>query len=166
MTRPAQAQAQAGVGLRPLTPADGALMGRIFFCAVHEGARSAYGPDQRRAWAGETIDLARWTARAETLTGFVAELGGETVGFMTIDASGYIDLAFVLPSAARQGVGTRLLQGAEDWARRHAAPRLTTAASLIARPFFEKNGWHVISAEDVVYGGVNLRRFQMAKDLT
>jgi putative acetyltransferase len=152
--------------IRPLRPEDFRDAGRIFFCAVHEGTRHAYTAAERRAWAGDTIDLASWEARLKGLPGFVAEAVGEPVGFMTIDATGYVDLAFVLPSAAGRGIGAALLAAVEDWARAQGVAEMHTAASLAARPFFAAHGWHVAAAEEVQRQGVALRRFQMRKRLS
>lgn len=153
------------IGIRQLAQDDYATAARIFFCAVHEGTRSAYTYPQRLAWAGQTIDLDRWQTRINALTGFVAEQGGESVGFMTIDKTGYIDLAFVLPSAMGKGVGKALLAKVEAWAKENGALHLTTAASLVARPFFLKCGWQVLAAEQVQREGVTLDRFRMAKEI-
>ena len=79
------------VNIRPLIAEDYRAVGRIYFCAIHEGTGSAYSYQQRLAWGGETIDLDRWKTRVQALTGFVAEDSGEPVGFITIDLSGYVD---------------------------------------------------------------------------
>jgi len=152
--------------IRPLAADDYRAVGRIFFCAVHEGTRSAYTYVQRLAWGGETIDLDRWKARVEASSGFIAEVDGEPVGVLTIDLTGYVELAYVLPTATKRGVGTALLGSAERWAQDKGATRLTTEASLIARPFFLKNGWLVMEEERVERKGVLLTRFKMQKDLS
>ncbi|WP_157968846.1 GNAT family N-acetyltransferase [Tropicimonas sp. IMCC34011] len=149
------------VRIRPLAPADYADAGRIFFCAIHEGTRAHYTSEQRRAWAGDTIDLDHWKARLATQTGFVAVEGGETVGLMTIDGDGLVDLAFVMPSCAGKGVGRTLLKACEAWAAEHGVSPLRTFASKAARPFFEANGWRVVAEETVERRGVELTRFRM-----
>lgn len=153
------------VTTRPLTADDYRDVGRIYFCAVHEGTRDAYTREQRLAWGGDTIDLLRWKTRVEALIGFVAEEDGEPIGFITIDNSGYIDLAFVLPSATGRGVGRTLLNAAEQWAFVNGATHLTTEASLVARPLFERNEWFVLEEEEIERKGVILRRFKMHKSL-
>ena len=151
------------ITIRPLRHDDYQDVGRIFFCAVHEGTRAAYTYAQRRAWAGDTIDLVRWQKRVAELTGFMAQDASEPVGFMTIDQMGYVDLAFVLPSYAGKGVGTALLDAVEKWAQTNDVPRLTTAASLVARPFFERHGWRVLEEEIIKRHDVSITRFQMEK---
>lgn len=152
-------------GIRPLAPDDYSHAARIFFCAVHEGTRDVYSLRQRLAWAGETVDLERWRARVAAMQGFVAEADGEPVGFMTIDAEGHVDLAFVLPSQARRGVGARLLGAVEDWARARGVARLTAHASLAATPFFARHGWAVVAREQVRRSGVALARNRMERPL-
>ncbi|MGA0539941.1 GNAT family N-acetyltransferase [Neotabrizicola sp. VNH66] len=154
------------IAIRPLCAGDHAAVAQIFFRAVHEGTSSAYTLEQRLAWAGPAPDPERWRSRLAALTGFVAETGGGPVGFIAIDGTGHVDLAFVLPSASRSGVGGRLLHAAEDRARAQGTLRMTTEASLIAEPFFRKHGWFVVEGEEVIRDGVSLRRFRMAKDLS
>lgn len=153
------------IHIRPLAPDDYRSVARIFFCAVHEGTRTAYSYQQRLAWGGDAIDLDRWKARVATLSGFVAEADDEPIGFITIDQTGYVDLAFVLPSAAGRGVGRTLLNAAEQWAINNGAARLTTEASLVAHPFFLKRGWLVVEEEHVERKGVVLKRYRMQKAL-
>lgn len=153
------------IKIRHIRPEDYFSVSRIFFCAVHEGTSHAYSLAERRAWGGDTIDLPRWKDRLITLTGFIAEVGGEPVGFITVDQMGYIDLAFVLPSAAGKGIGSAILGRAEHLAMTQGATCLTTAASLAARPFFQKHGWVALKEEQVERGGVTLKRYQMQKHL-
>ncbi|WP_453961487.1 GNAT family N-acetyltransferase [Amorphus suaedae] len=151
--------------IRPLDPGDADHLARIFFCAVHEGTRDHYSFAQRMAWAGPTVDLDAWRHRVGGLTGFVAERDGEPIGFMTIDAEGYVDLAFVLPSAAGSGVGWRLHEAVEAKARALGAQEMTTQASKAARPFFERQGWSLIAEQSVERRGVRLTNYRMRKAL-
>ena len=153
------------ISIRPLSGDDYAAAARIFFCAVHEGTRSAYTYPQRLVWGGQAIDLDHWRARISKVTGFVADHADEPVGFMTIDRSGYVDLAFVMPSAMGQGVGKALLAAVEGWAKENGARQLSTAASLVARPFFLNCGWQVLEEEQVQREGITLNRFRMGKEI-
>ena len=88
----------------------------------------------------------------------------EPIWFMTIDQTGYVELAFVLPSVARRSVGRALLNAAEQWVADHGATRLTAEASLVAHPFFLKGGWIAVEDEHVERKGVVLKRYRMQKD--
>ena len=125
--------------LRPLRAEDYRDAARIFFCAVHDGTRHAYTLQERRAWAGDSIDLPRWQTRLASLTGFVAVENAEPVGFMAMIPGGHLDLAFVLPSCAGRGIGRALLDAVEAQARAlgrpeegaHARHRILAYARLL-----------------------------------
>ncbi len=151
--------------IRAFRDDDAAAVARIFFDAVHEGTRDHYTAEQRRAWAGDKPNPTRWLERLRIMIVFVAEMAGELVGFMTIDADGFVDLAFVSPSVSGSGVGWRLYLEVEKKARLLGAHRLHTEASLKARPFFERQGWTVSEKQTVVKKGVALTNFRMRKIL-
>ncbi|MEW5421199.1 GNAT family N-acetyltransferase [Amorphus sp. 3PC139-8] len=152
------------ISIRPLDAEDGPHLARIFFCAVYDGTRAHYSFRQRRAWAGDAIMAARWQEAAE-MTGFVAQLDDEPVGFMTIDAAGHIEFAFVLPSLAGTGIGWRLYEAVEAKARDFGATALTVEASEIAKPFFERQGWTAIARQSVTRRDVTLTNYKMEKVL-
>ncbi len=115
--------------IRALEDSDAPSAAQIFFWAVREGTKAEYSPEQRSTWAGDEVAPERWRERLAGQVGFVAEQQGVPVGFMTIDATGYIDFAFVLPTAAGTGVGKLLYQAVEQKAQK-----------LGAKPFFEGRG--------------------------
>lgn len=159
--------------IRPLRAEDGPQAARVFFDAVREGMREHYTEAQRRAWAGDAPDPEGWRGRLWGVEGFAAEEDGRLVGFMTlggaghitIGGAGYIDLAFVAPSALGRGVGWRLYRAVEAKARELGASMLTTEASRMARPFFERQGWSVVAEQVVVIRGVVLTNHRMRKAL-
>ena len=155
----------SAVTLRALRQEDAPQLAEIFFEAVQVGTREFYDEAQRRAWGGDAPEPEVWHKKLEAVTGFVAETGGQAVGFMTIDATGYIDLAFVRPGHAGLGVG-RLLYGAvEEKALSLGATHLTVAASKAAKPFFERQGWSVVEEQSVKRHGVALTNYRMEKFL-
>ena len=155
----------SAVTLRALRLDDAPQLAEIFFQAVQVGTKDFYDEAQRRAWGGDAPDPDAWLKKLEAVTGFVAEAEGQAVGFMTIDANGYIDLAFVRPGHAGLGVG-RLLYGAvEERARSLGATHLTVAASKAAKPFFERQGWSLVEEQSVTRHGIALTNYRMEKFL-
>lgn len=53
----------------------------------------------------------------------------------------------------------------EAKARELGATTLTTEASRMARPFFERQGWSVVAEQVVVIRGVRLTNYRMRKVL-
>ncbi len=155
----------ASPSIRRFTDNDAAATAQIFFDAVHVGTRAHYDATQRRAWAPEVPETSSWRQRLAAQTTFVAEQGGRIVGFMTIDQDGYIDLAFVAPPMIGQGIAKLLYDHVEAAAAHTATPRLHTAASHLARPFFERQGWSVVKRQTVSLRGVSMTNFVMEKAL-
>ena len=148
--------------IRPIRPDDGPAAAQVFFDAVCEGTQAHYTEAQRRAWAGQAPDPEGWRDRLYGVDGFAAEQEGRLVGFMTI-AGWYIDLAFVTPAALGRGVGWQLYRAVEARARKLGASVLTTDASRMAKPFFERQGWSVVVEQRVVKRGMVLTNYKMRK---
>lgn len=151
--------------LRDDTPDDAAATLAVFRRAITVTAARDYTPEQVAAWAPEDIDPDAWAARRAAARTRVAVRDGAVVGFTDVDAAGYVDMLFVDPAAARQGVARALL----DWAVRTAladgATELTTHASITARPFFEAHGFEVVAEQHPVRRGVTLTNYRMRRPL-
>ena len=154
------------VSIRRFQDTDAEATARVFFDAVRRGTAGFYDRQQREAWAPGVPETTDWRSRLNSQSVFVAESGGEIIGFMTVRPDGYVDLAFVAPDWAGTGVGGSLYSSVESEAMALGANRLHTQASLAARPFFERRGWSVVKAQTVERGGVTLENFVMEKPLT
>jgi ribosomal protein S18 acetylase RimI-like enzyme len=77
--------------------------------------------------------------------------GGEVVGCLVLlpQAGGDIKMrqVAVMPHAQRQGIGRRLTQFAERFARQHGFKRMTLHARTTAVPFYEKLGYERVGEE-------------------
>ena len=117
-------QGDLSVTIRPYRPEDRAACARVFFHAVREGAAEFYNEAQRNAWAPspdpdyEDPDklLDQWC--------WVAERGPQTVGFMSLDHTGYLDMAFVLPAEMGKGTARALYDTLLAKAHAESLPRL------------------------------------------
>lgn len=134
---------------------------RLFERAITQTARSRYTEEQVRAWLGGARDLTQWDADRLRVRTFVAEVDGAVAGFTDLDDDGYVDRLFVDPDHGRRGVGRALLGAVLAAARSVGLPELTTHASLVARPVFEREGFRVVHQEEVHRDGVSLVRFLM-----
>ena len=68
----------------------------------------------------------RWRHTVSSMIGFMAESNGLPIGLMTIDYEGFIDLAFVSPSALGKDVGWQLYKVIEEKALNLGALVLST----------------------------------------
>ena len=64
---------------------------------------------------------------------------------------------------ARKRIATRLVTEAEAAARKDGVRRLSTAASITARPLFERHGFRVLSPQTVQVRGEAFPNFQIKK---
>ncbi len=152
--------------VRSYRPEDAEALGQVFYRSVREGAAQRYSECQVAAWSPQAPSGAAWASRLEAADTVVAEQDELPVGFMTVDACGYVDLAFVVPEAMGRGVADAIYAVLEGRARRLGIACLSTQASLLAEPFFARHGWQVSRRQEVEIGGVTLKNAWMEKPLT
>lgn len=153
------------LSVRAYRPEDRAACALVFDRAVREGAASVYDQAQREAWAPSpepdlgTPDklLAQWC--------WVAERDGAVAGFMSLEPSGYLDMAFVLPEEMGKGTAKALYAALIAKACDERLPRLTVTASHLARRFFARQCWALDRKEDLAADGQIYDVFRMSLDL-
>ncbi len=84
---------------------------------------------------------------------------------MTLAGNGLLDLAFVSPSVQGTGVAYALYQAIEQAAGNLDLTEIHADASHLARPFFARQGWDMITEHQVKLRGEMLTNFQMSKSL-
>jgi putative acetyltransferase len=161
MTRRASPQPQ----LRPYLPADASLLAAIFQASVEALAADDYTESQLAAWAAAAADDAPAFGRRlfEALT-IVATLAGEPVGFASLKGE-TIDMLYVDPEFAGQGVGSHLAEALEKLAANRGVATLTVDASDNALPFFQSRGYAARTRNTVPRGGEWLANTTMQKAL-
>jgi putative acetyltransferase len=159
------AQANPTLALRPYLPADAPLLAEIFRASIEELTADDYSEAQRGVWAAAADDEAAFGARlAQGLT-LVATLGGSVVGFAALKGADHLDLIYVHPAVAGQGIGAMLADALERLAAARGTPRLTADVSDTARGFFERRGYVAQRRSAVSRGGEWLANTTMAKPL-
>jgi putative acetyltransferase len=151
-------------GLRPFLPADVPLLAEIFRASIEELTGEDYSEAQQEAWASRADDEAFATRLAESLT-LVATMEGSPLGFISLKDNTHIDLFFVHPAVAGQGVGSMLYEAIEKLATARAAPRLTADVSDTALAFFQKRGFQPQRRNTVTIGDEWLANTTMDKPL-
>ena len=146
--------------LRPYVSADLDELLILFYETVHTVNARDYTPAQLDAWAGPHTDRERWDRTLREHTSLVAEENGQIIGFGDIDTTGYLDRLYVHKDHQHQGIATFLCDRLEQAV---AAERLTVAASITARPFFEKRGYRVLQEQRVERHGIILTNYRMEK---
>lgn len=146
--------------IRAYTETDVSEVAALFTASVHELGVLFYDKSQLQAWAPKQLNLREWSNRLAKLQTIIAHEGNELAGFISYEPDGYIELLFTAPSFARRGVASLLYRHIEQAL---SGVSFFTEASLIAKPFFLHQGFHVVEEQNVTRNGVTLRRYAMCK---
>jgi putative acetyltransferase len=134
-------RAHPTLGLRPFLPADAPLLAEIFRASVEELTAEDYSEAQQQAWTATAADEDAFAARLADRLTLIATLEGSPVGFVSLEGPEHLDMLYVHPAVAGQGVGTMLCDALEKIAAGRGTPRLRVEASDSARDFFGRRGY-------------------------
>lgn len=146
--------------LRNYKTSDCAYLAELFYQTVHSVNAKDYTKEQLDVWATGTVDLKAWDQSFLEHHTVVAVKNYEIVGFGDIDSSGYLDRLFVHKDHQGEGIASKICEELEHSA---GGNKITTHASLTARPFFEHRGYRVLREQTVIKNGIELTNFIMEK---
>jgi putative acetyltransferase len=146
---------------RPYQPDDAPALLALFRDTIRRVNSRDYSPAQVAAWAADDIDTDHWFGRFAGRFVTVAEEAGHPVGFAELEPDGHIDRMYVSADHQRRGVGRQLLAAIIIEAQRAGIARLFTEASITARPFFEAQGFAVITPQVVKCRGQEFVNYRM-----
>jgi len=152
-------------GLRPFLPADAPILATIFVAAIEELTGDDYSEAQQQAWAAVAEDEATFGKRLAGQLTLIATLQNSPVGFVSLKGADHIDLLYVHPGVAGQGVATMLVDALEKLAGARGAKSLTVEASDTAEPLFRKRGYVAMQRNTVTINGEWLANTTMQKTL-
>lgn len=124
-----------------------------------------YSQEQIEAWAPDSYNSERWTARAQSMNPFVAEIDGTIVGFADLQDNGYIDHFFCHREYQGQGIGKALMQRLIASAREKSISRIYSHVSITVKPFFAIFGFSVIKQQTMDIGNQALTNYVMEKQI-
>jgi len=158
-------QALPKPALRPFLPDDTPVLAAIFVAAIEELAGDDYSTAQQEAWAAAADDEVTFGKRLAGELTLIATIKNAPVGFASLKGQDHIDMLYVHPNAAGQGVASMLCDALEKLAGGRGAKRLTVDASDNAQPFFEKRGYVATQRNTVTLNGEWLANTTMQKTL-
>jgi putative acetyltransferase len=135
------ARANPAFALRPYLAADAPLLAEIFRLSIEELTGEDYNEAQQEAWAAAAEDRPAFAARLAGELTLVATLDGGPVGFAALKDNAQIDLLYVHPAVAGNGVGSMLVDALEKLAAARGTDKLVADVSDSAHDFFKKCGY-------------------------
>ena len=159
------ATAHPTFALRPFLPEDAPLLAEILREAIAELTADDYSEAQREAWASAAEDEKAFGRKLAVQLTLVATMQGSPVGFASLAGQDKIDMLYVHPAAAGQGVAAMLIDALEKLAGNRGAARLSVDSSDTARGFFEKRGYVAQQRNSVSLAGEWLANTTLHKQL-
>jgi putative acetyltransferase len=159
------ALAHPRLALRPMLPADVSVLREIFRDSVEELTADDYTLSQQEAWASVADDEAAFGKKLAGQLTLVATLETSPVGFASLTGGDTVDMLYVHPAAAGQGVAAMLADALEKLAGSRGAAVLKVDASDSARGFFEKRGYVAQQRNTVSVGDEWLANTTLHKQL-
>jgi len=126
---------QTNLAMRPMLPTDVPLLAEIFRASIEELAADDYSEAQQEAWASAADDEEAFGVRLAGELTLVATHAGAAIGFAALADNTRIDMLYVHPAAAGQGVATMLCDALEKLAAARGSKELSVDASDTARGF-------------------------------
>jgi putative acetyltransferase len=151
--------------LRPFLAADVPILAAIFVAAIEELTADDYNEAQREAWASAADDEEEFGKRLASELTLVATLQNSPVGFASLKGADHVDMLYVHPGAAGQGVASMLSDALEKLAGGRGAKSLTVDASDNAEGFFAKRGYVAKQRNTLTVNGEWLANTTMQKTL-
>ena len=152
--------------LRPYLPADVSFLADIFRASIEELTGDDYSVEQREAWAAAADDLTEFAVRLGSRLTLIGTMNGSPVGFAALEGADKIDMLYVHPAVAGQGIGKMLLDALVRLATARGTAKLTVEASDTASGFFGHLGFTARTRNTVLRGGEWLANTTMEKQLS
>jgi putative acetyltransferase len=159
------AVAHPQLAIRPFLAADTPLLAEIFRASVEELTAEEYSEQQRHAWAAAADDEAAFGKRLASQLTLLGTLAGSPVGFVSLKGADHVDLLYVHPAAAGQGVATMLINAVEKLVLSRGAQRLTAEVSDNAHDYFKRRGFVPTQRNSIPLGDGWLANTTMEKKL-
>lgn len=152
--------------LRPMLPADAAFLAAIFRVSIGELTGEDYSEAQQTAWASAAEDTEAFASRLAKQLTLVATINNAPVAFISLKGADHIDMLYVHPGVARQGIATTLYDAIEKLAGARGAKQLSVDASDTALEFFQKRGFEGVQRNTILLGDEWLGNTRMKKTLS
>ena len=152
------------LSMRPAHIADLVSILELFVCTIESACKQDYTQAQITAWTSSAEDKGRWENRIKNQYFLLAEADHQIVGFASLENGRHVDLMFVHKDHLGKGIANRLLFELEKESYELGVKQLSVDASITARPFFEKQGYHVARENKNVVKGIEIVNFTMLKE--
>ena len=159
----------SAISVRLLRPDEGRTFLDIHARSIRGLAAAHYTPDVIEAWTVPMTEdnLRSFLENRDHEIRLIADLDGEAVGLgVLVLRHSELRACYVVPEAARKGVGTALVREIERIAKENGLERLELLASVNAEPFYASLDYRAEGrTEHVLRTGHRMAAVKMSKRL-
>jgi len=141
------------------------MLAQIFVAAIQELTGDDYSEAQQEAWSSAAEDEEAFGKKLAGELTLIATIQNSPIGFASLKGNESIDMLYVHPSVAGQGVAAMLVDALEKLAGARGAKALSVDASDTALDFFKKRGYVARQRNSVPRHGEWLANTTMQKQL-
>ncbi|HSF12420.1 MAG TPA: GNAT family N-acetyltransferase, partial [Erythrobacter sp.] len=150
-------------------PKDAPALAELTVAAIAMIGLRAYSIEQVLAWAARHPGATRFLEGAEAGEVILVALSAndDPAAYAILQPKGHLDVLYCHPDHAGKGFASALLAAIESEALARGHPHITTHASELARPVFERAGYVLLHRQDftIAMGGdaVPIHNYAMTK---
>lgn len=144
---------------------------QLFHDAVSDIDDRFYNKSQLSAWSKAPRSGRHWLQQLKKTQAWVMldDRGVEVIGFINCETGfvdrGYIEHLYIAPKYQGKGYGALLYQHLERWALANEYPELSTHASKLSKPMFEKFGFSLVGKVYQQKSAQRILGYEMQKPL-
>lgn len=141
----------------------------IYYNTIHNINKCDYTEEELNVWAPPNCNTeesyAKDTKRWNRINPFIVSDNGVCIGFAELEEKGHINCFFVHHEHQGRGVGAMLINACVDEAKRLGYKKIFAEVSITARPFFLHNSFQSIGPMLCEMGGMQIKFYNMQKDI-
>lgn len=155
------------ISIRDYQPEDVQALANIFYNTIHRINIQHYTEEQVNVWAPKSSveNTEGWAKKFLRTKPIIATVGDEIVGFAEFEPNGHIDCFYCHHEWIGKGVGLALMKEILHRAKNNHIHHIFSEVSITAKPFFEKQGFKVVTEQTIVRKGIKLTNFKMERTL-
>ena len=134
----------------------------LFKTTIETSCSKDYTEAQIYAWTSSIENKDRWKNKIENQYFIVAKHHHKITGFGSLE-NDYLDFLFVDKDYLRNGIASLIYDKLKEKAKDLGFIKLTTYASITAKPFFESKGFYSIKKNKIVRKGIEITNFEMTQ---
>ncbi|MCX6990227.1 MAG: GNAT family N-acetyltransferase [Chlamydiae bacterium] len=141
-------------------------LANIYYHTIHRINIQHYTEEQVNVWAPtSSLETEGWAKKFPRTKPIIALVGDIIVGFAEFEPSGHIDCFYCHHEWIGKGVGSAIMEEIFRRAKNSHIHHIFSEVSITAKPFFEKQGFKVVTEQTMGRKDIALTNFKMERTI-